>query len=298
MTKNNKPMQALLKAGDRVALIAPSSGQKPDEKHYIQEAMQWLESQGLSVKYSVAGNTDYLYLAASDTARLAAIENAFNDDEIVAVFCTRGGYGLSRIVDKINIREDITPKIVIGYSDVTALHLQLINHPKITCIHGPVLASKQLSCCHNLAPFLFSERLHNHSFSLDDIHLTDLNAKSKTLDYRSLLQDNTVKFTGGNLCLVACSLGSKHEIETAGKVLLLEEIGEPPYRVDRMLQQLKNAGKFDKVTAIIFGEMVACDSQQISLKEVLEDIFADADFPVAIGLPFGHGDHNDSWVYQ
>jgi muramoyltetrapeptide carboxypeptidase len=225
-----------------------------------------------------------LYLASDDDQRAEQLMEALSSPEYAAVWIARGGYGLTRILDRLD-PERILPKPVIGFSDVTALFAALGPHGHGPLVHGPVLHSLPIT----------------EPGSVE--HLLDLLGGR---DVEPLVGETWVEGTaegplvGGNLALLAALCGTPWQLDARGCVLVLEEIGEAPYRVDRMLQQLASAGVLEGVVGVALGEFVDCRvpaGATWTLREVLLDHLGRLDVPVVGELPIGHGARNRAFVW-
>lgn len=270
-----------LKAGDTVGLVAPSRLITEAE---MAAAFKLFSQWGLRVKSGTFLFHRHGYFAGTDDERLSDLRAMFDDPQIKAVFCARGGYGLSRIVDRINLSGlRANPKWVIGFSDITALHLKLHRLP-VESIHGvmpiqygnPNLGTSLTS----LRQLLFEGHI-NYTFPAHALNRTG-QAKGQLI--------------GGNLSLMVDSLGTDTGIDTAGKVLFLEEIDEYYYKVDRMINQLKRAGKLKDLNGLIIGRFTGLKDTKInfgfSLGEIVRHHLGASNIPVAFGLPIGHEDDN------
>ena len=269
-----------LERGDKVGLLAPGSHQSRGQEHLVAKAISILESWGLQVKLQPGWHHRHFYLAGNDQHRARQFQDFYTDCQLKALFITRGGYGASRILRYLNSSAIADHrKIVVGSSDASSLLLYLQKVCQMVVFHGPNLATCQ---------FLESSGRQETQQSLHD---TLFSTK-----YFPLLPVQTLRpgsatgpLTGGCLSLVVASLGTFYEIETRDKILFLEDTAETPYRVDRMLTHLKNAGKLDYLQGLVFGEMPGCEGSASILWEILTDYFQDALFPVACKLPSGHG---------
>ncbi len=272
-----------LKAGDSVGLIAPSSHQTKDKQHLIKEAVTVLENWELEVHVQPSYENRHFYLAGTDQYRQRQFEQFYTNPQIKALFMTRGGYGASRWLSFLN-RDVIAKhqKIVVGLSDVTSLLLYLQKVSKMVVYHGPNLAGIQ---------FLESSEKERTRQSLQEYLFQADHYPTHSVE---TLQAGTATgiLTGGCLSLVVASLGTFYEIETDKKILFLEDVQEEPYRIDRMLTHLRNAGKLERLKGLVFGEMVGCHGKEGILWEMLADFFQNDPFPVAFGLPSGHGTYS------
>ena len=227
------------------------------------------------------------FLAGADKDRAAALQEMFLHKEVKGILCARGGYGAGRLLPYLDL--DLIrryPKVFLGSSDVTVLHLALTQHAGLITFHGPMVEPA------------FSRQLR--PLTLRSFQALLVNGKSfgATIPGRFLSQRNTMvgELTGGNLSLVTSLLGTPFAIETQGKVLFLEEVNEEPYRIDRMLTQLRLAGKTEGVKGIVFGQMVACTPRKgapsFPVMDVLARFAQEIDVPCFATFPSGHGTEN------
>lgn len=279
-----------LKEGDYVAIIAPGTNvSDPDD---IKKALEITEYFGL--KPLIANNLTYVagrkVIPISD--RVNDLHDAFANKEVKAVFSIRGGYGCSQLLDKLDYRliKD-NPKIFIGYSDITALHLAISKITGLITFHGPVLLSKFTDfTAQNFRNMLFDTQ------SLELNNPQELSGIRDKFPCRTIVEGKAIgQLTGGNLSLISSLMGTKYEIDAKDKILFIEDVGEPPYRIDRMLTQLRLAGKFDQAKGIIFGKCEDCEGSlstwNFTLGEVLDNLLGDLKIPVQYGLMFGHTDN-------
>lgn len=283
-----------LRPGDTVGVIAPSTFVSDPDK--IALAQRTLEYFGLKAKFGRGLGKRPLYLGNSVEERVEDLHAMFRDPDVRAVFAVRGGYGASQLLDRIDysiIRQN--PKIFVGYSDITALHLAIQKHAGVITFHGPVLLSEFTSytqSCWKKALF--------ETTPLGP--LTNPKESNKLRPHHIL---RTVRpgqargrLIGGNLSLVAATMGTPYEIETAGRILFIEDVDEQPYSIDRMLTQLRLAGKLQQAAGIIFGECNDCRPRDykpsfdlaFSLGEVVDGILGKTKVPVLAGLTIGHTD--------
>lgn len=222
-------------------------------------------------------------LAGSDTNRLIDLQLALDDVKSTAIWMARGGYGTTRIIDEIRWSKFLKkPRWLIGFSDITALHIHLSNN-NIPSIHGPMV-SEASDPTQKIAVDLIASILNN-----------DLPSYSLYSDKNNKMGKATGKITGGNLTLICSSLGTKSEIITDNKILFIEEINEAAYRIDRMLVQLKRAGKLKKLKGLIVGQIInVTDEKEFgkSATEIITDIVKEYSFPVCFQFPSGHDSPN------
>ena len=244
-----------------------------------------LESLGLRV---VAGEfvlARQAYLAGSDAERGADLQRMLDDPTIRAVFCARGGYGAQRIIptlDLATVRRQ--PKPVVGYSDATALIAALVR-AGVVGIHGPMVA---VDLARGLSPRSLA---HLERVLSDPSYLWEVEVPLSIRPGRA-----TGRLLGGTLSVLATMLGTPYAPDLDGAVLFLEDVHEWPYRLDRLLTQLRQSGKLDRIAGVVFGTMAACRTLDgVGAVEVIRDAFAGAPYPVGFGLPAGH-DPADSGV--
>jgi muramoyltetrapeptide carboxypeptidase len=273
---------AALRPGDAVALVAPSG---PVREEQLASAIALLTGWGLTVVPSPDLYARRGFLAGTDEVRLAALNGALADPEVRGVVCARGGYGVQRIVDAVDtgaVCRD--PKLIVGFSDITALHLALWRRARLATLHGPV--ATQLTEDFHPA----SVAALRSAIGTDRAVTVTADPESETGALRVPGEAATGTLLGGNLCLIAASIGTPDEPDLRGAVLLLEEVDEPPYKVDRMLVQLRRSGVLDGVTGIAIGQFTRCaDDWPMSIVDVLSDCLGDLGVPVLGGLPIGHG---------
>lgn len=280
-----------LKKGSVVAITAPASGINSGE---IQEGIDVLKANGCEVVVGKAIYKNYGYLSAPDQERAAELMEFFERSDINCILCARGGYGVMRILPMLDFSAiKKNPKIIIGYSDITALLIAIYNQTKIATFHGPVASSTFDSfTLDNFIKTLFvpkSINEQNPNVTLPQITFSD--SKLVTLS-EGIARGHLV---GGNLSMIVSTLGTPYEIETKGAILFLEEVSEEPYKIDRMLTQLWLAGKLKHCAGIALGHFKNCEATSKSgldisftLQQVLEARIQSLGIPAVYGLPFGH----------
>jgi muramoyltetrapeptide carboxypeptidase len=294
-----------LAAGDTIMFIAPA---KYLDKPRNQLAKKRLEQRGFKVRFPKTLFRKQGYLAGSDQERAAEITAAFNDPEVDAIFPGTGGYGTTRIVDDLDydaIRRH--PKIFIGFSDITALHIAINQKTGLVTFHSPN-PEWGLGNPDDLQPWaakwfwralLAKEYGKQPGYEIFTKPTKQQIAKGKSL-YADMPPAVTLvpgtargRLIGGNLSVVHALMGTPFEIQTDGKLLFLEDVGEDPYRVDRMLSTLKLAGKFDHVVGVILGCFTRREDEEPwsddwSMNDVLADYFDNLGVPVLEQFPVGH----------
>jgi muramoyltetrapeptide carboxypeptidase len=280
-----------LRPGDTIMFVAPAG---PLDQERMERAQKRLQALGFQVRVPDDLYRKRGYLAGSDEMRAAELMAAFSDPEVKGVFPGTGGYGVSRMLDHLDY--DVikaNPKIVIGFSDITALHLALAAKTNLITFHSPV-PMWGLGSPDNLSEF--SARYFWRSLRADQ------NLDEQGFAYEAPAPSSPlVQFRpgeaqgpliGGNLSLIVALMGTPYEIDTKGAVLFVEDVGEAPYRIDRYLSQLQLAGKLDDPAAVLLGQFTKCGAEKgkssLTLDEVFEDYFGNAPYPVIKNFPVGH----------
>jgi len=291
MTPANKTRLKLpkaLKPGSQVGLIGPSGSTK--DTAAVGDGQRSLEAAGYRVTVGQSCLADrYGYLAAPDELRLSDLHRFFADPAIEGIVCFKGGYGTPRILDAIDYAlVAANPKIFVGYSDITGLHLAFARRVGFPTFHGPMA----MSLSGSLDDF---SRRHWQKLlqSREPLGVLEL-PKTAGLDPIGCLHGGRAvgRLTGGNLSLVAALCGTPYALDPEGALIVLEDIGEEPYRIDRMLTQLRLAGVFDQCAGIILGGWTDCAPEDPERSLTLEQVFADClgpcAKPVSYGWPLGH----------
>ena len=282
---------AALKIGDTIRLVAPSS--PPNDRSSLETAISALETLGYNVKYSdtIFGRTGYL--AGTDEERARDFQEAFTDEEANAVLCVRGGYGATRILDLIDWELIEQPKIFMGFSDITALSCVLWKTCEMPSFSGPVLMS-------DLADGSPDDVSWGHALSLltGEKKNGQLICEPFNLSYPIALTggESYGRLMGGNLSLICSLLGTPWFPNFSRSILFLEDVGEGPYRIDRYLTQLKNAGVLEEVAGIVLGDFRYSDANRKNdrqqglqtMEQVFEDRLGGLGVPVLMNVPFGH----------
>jgi muramoyltetrapeptide carboxypeptidase len=278
-----------LKAGDTVGLVSPASATfLTEELAIVEETMAAL---GLKVKLGQHILDRYGYLAGKDADRAGDLNAMFADDAVAAILCVRGGWGCNRLLPLLDYKAIAAhPKILLGYSDITALLVAIYARTGLITFHGPVGAS-------NWNPF-----------SLDFVRRILFQAEAVVMDNpvdrgnslvvsKDRIQTITPgsasgRLVGGNLTVLAAMLGSEYLPDWSGTILFLEDTNEHIYRIDRLLTQLKLAGVLDKISGFVFGKCTKCDPGDgygsLTLEEVLNDHIRPLKIPAYSGAMIGH----------
>jgi len=274
----------VLKKGDTIGIIAPASYSSYEK---VLEAKKNIGNMGYKVVLGECTQKQWYSYAGEDEERAREINNFFSDKAIDAILCMRGGYGCNRLIELIDF-EIIknNPKIFVGYSDITTLHMAINEKTGLITFHGPMAVSN-FTGNYNIDTYNnFIEILSN---PLDQ---RVINNFSKELEVISEGKAKG-KLVGGNLATLVATLGTKYDLDYREKILFLEEIGEKTYKVDRFLNQLKKHGVFEKIEGIVLGDFKNCppDSEKdMSLIEVFQDYFRDLKKPVIYNLESGHSE--------
>ena len=274
-----------LKFGNTIGLIAPSGAMRTEGA--IERAVTETERMGFKVKLGESAGKKYGYLSGTDDVRARDINAMFADNEVDAIFCIRGGYGAMRILDKLDY--DLIakhPKIFVGFSDITALHIALLNRCGLATFHAPMPVGW------SNGPL---DEFSRESMYKALMHAEPVGELINPPEYpKQTVNPGQAEglLVGGNLMLMASSLGTPWEIDTKGRIVFIEEVGERTYCVDRMLTQLRLAGKFDDCAGVVFGDFADCPIEYpeygLSLEEIIRDVAAPCGKPIFTGLRCGH----------
>jgi len=270
-----------LRPGDVVRLVSPSGPIRADR---LVRGIELLTGWGFTVEVGANAHARNGLFAGTDAERLADLDDGLRDPRVRAVICTRGGYGAQRIVDGIDmdaVRAD--PKIVAGFSDITAVQLALWRGARLATVHSPAMAWSDQRC-----PQASADSLRAVLTGTGPV-VVKADPGEDTAPIRvGHRAEGTL--LGGNLCLLASSVGTPDLPDLRGAVLLLEEVFEPPYKVDRMLTQLRRSGALDGLAGIALGQFTDCaDDNGVTVVDVLAERLGDLNLPILGGLPIGHG---------
>ncbi|MFI7574060.1 LD-carboxypeptidase [Micromonospora sp. NPDC049497] len=270
-----------LRPGDTVMLVSPSGPTNPER---VARGVELLTGWGLRPVPAPHAYARQGYLAGADELRAADLNAAFADPDVRGVICTRGGYGAQRVVDAIDmaaVRRN--PKVVAGFSDITALQFALWRGARLATVHGPGAAWRD-----ERTPLDSAESLHRVLTVAEPVTVPAMDGQETSAVRVPGRAEG--RLLGGNLCLVVASLGTPDMPDLTGAVLLVEDVQEPPYKVDRMLTQLRRAGVLDGVAGVAVGQFTGCaDGWAVDVADVLTDRLGDLGVPVLGGLPIGHG---------
>ncbi|MEP6466753.1 MAG: LD-carboxypeptidase [Parafilimonas sp.] len=272
-----------LKKGDTIGMICPS-GFMPLQK--AKKCIETLQQWGFKVEVGKTVGNQNNYFSGTDKERLNDLQTMLDDENIKAIYCGRGGYGLSRIIDEINFEKFVQqPKWIIGYSDITLLHAHVFSNFNIASLHAPMAAA--------FNDIEESEIYIQSIFNSLTGKQQDYQIASHFLNRDGVCEGELV---GGNLSLLAHIIGSKSDINTKNKILFIEDIGEYKYNIDRLLMQLKRADKIHALAGLIIGNFAEIKDTIIPFGQAIEDIIVDKvkayKFPVCFDFPVGHAKEN------
>ncbi len=274
-----------LQEGDKIGLITPGSPVPPEK---IEQSIITCQKLGLQPVLGKNIHESTGYLAGTDEQRLGDLHSMFSNPDIKGIWCIRGGYGCTRLLPAIDydlIRQN--PKILIGYSDITALHLAIGKICRLVTYHGPVSSSKPTSYTIDM----LKKTVLNEDASALSIHSTP-----EAADQIKVIRPGSVNgtVTGGNLSLLSAMAGTRWSPDFSGRIVCIEDIGEKPYRIDRMLVQLFQSTDLSKAAGIILGQFTDCEAKpnekSFTLEQTLRYQFRDFNGPVLYGFSFGHID--------
>ncbi len=276
----------MIKPGGTIAIVAPAG--PVDQRDDFMKGVAAFERMGFRVRYSEAIFDSTGYLAGPDEKRVEELMHAFEDPDVQAIVPLRGGYGCARLVPQIDQkRMRGHGKIFMGFSDLTTLHLYFRRRFGWVTFHGPMAISPALA---NISP---EQENHLLRLWMDPAYLPSFSFPELEAWNSGCAEGELV---GGCLSLVVASIGTPYELVTEGKILFLEDLGEPPYRIDRMITQLKLAGKLDRVAGILLGQFKDCDpgSSGVTADDALKNLLGGLEIPVLANFPAGHG--SDNWI--
>ncbi len=271
--------------GDLIRVVAPSS---PFREDALRAGIAVLESWG----YRVAHRDDLFdrrdYFAGTPARRAAELHEAFEDPDCAAILPVRGGYGLTSVLPLLDAELIAAhPTALVGCSDLTVLLNWLVDRAGMTAVHGPMVAGlgrgEDPEGAARMKAILEGAKPAPLSSLFDD-----------AMQWCVAPGTARGEAVGGSLSLVAAGCGTPWQLETRGRVLFLEDVGERPYRIDRLLVQLQQAGLFDEAAAVVLGDFVGCDepNSELGWRDAAVRVFRRLAVPVVAGIPFGHGSPN------
>ena len=279
-----------LQSGDKIALVAPGSYISDAE---LQDSIKNLNDLGFETMYSDKILLQSGYFAGTDEDRAKDLMEKFSDKSVKGIVCARGGYGCSRILPLLDYSVIRTnPKALVGYSDITALLYGIYQKAGLISFHGPVGTSTFNDYSLNNFKKVLMNPDNSSTFS-NSISGDDENIYGVTTIVKGKRKGRLV---GGNLSIMVSLIGTEFDLDYSNKIVFIEEVGEEPYRIDRMLTQMIQAGKFKNSAGIMMGIFRKCEvkeesaltSKSFTLMEVLKDRFSSLKIPVVYGMSFGH----------
>jgi muramoyltetrapeptide carboxypeptidase len=269
--------------GDKIGIIAPARCINFDEVH---PSIRLFQKWGLEVVLGTNIFRKCNQFSGRDDLRLADLQQMLDDDSIRAIICARGGYGTVRLIDHIDFTAFTrNPKWIIGYSDITVLHAHIQKHFSIETLHAtmPVNITSDTEINDSV------ETLKNALFGKSISYKYKRHSLSRPGEAEAVL-------TGGNLSILYSLMGSVSEIETAGKILFLEDVDEYLYHIDRMMMALKRSGKLNRIKGLIVGGMDRMNDNKVpfgkTANEIIEDVTREYKYPICFDFPAGHGETN------
>lgn len=272
-----------LAAGDRVAVVAPSGPLLDDEA--LRAGLAVLEAWDLDAVLMPNLHAQTGHLAGTDAERAADLNSAVRDPSIRALWAARGGYGAGRVLDLVDwqaLRED--PKLLLGFSDVTALLIAGWERASLVSLHAPSISSLR-----RVSGTAAERQLRHLASSTEPLGAVSWSDHAPATLVEGVGEG---RLLGGNLALLCSLVGTVDEPDTRGTILFLEEVGEWPYRIDRMLIQLLRAGLLDEIEGLVVGRPIGCDAPagrpSATAAEVIVDVLGDLGIPTLIDAPIGH----------
>lgn len=273
-----------LKKGDTIGIIAPASCTTYEK---VLEAKKNIEDMGYQVILGECTKKQWYSYAGTDEERAEEINSFFADKNIDAIICMRGGYGSNRLIELLDFEViKRNPKIFVGYSDITTLHIALNEKANLITFHGPMAVSNFTGNYNRDTYENFIEILSN---SRDKQSIKNIIKELKVLNEGRAKG----KLVGGNLATLIATLGTEYDLDYNGKILFLEDVGEKTYKIDRFLNQLKKHGVFEKIEGLVLGDFKNCiqDSEKdMTLLEVFQNYFKELKKPVIYNFESGHSE--------
>jgi len=267
---------APLRQGELIGVVAPAAA--VDERR-VAEGGRILEQAGFRVRMGASVLDKAGYLAGTDSARLADLYTMLRDPDVRAIIAARGGYGSGRLLPLLDWKVVAAhPKIFVGHSDLTFLLNHFVERGGFVTFHGPMVAA-----------FAGDDEATANLVSMISGDRSRWQVAARHVVQPGMAEGQLV---GGNLASLVAMLGTPYTVNTRGRILFLEDVNEKPFRIDRMLTQLRQAGALDDVAGVIFSDMVGCtagEGERVSVLDVVREAFHDAPYPVAFGLSSGHG---------
>ncbi len=282
---------APLASGDTIGVIAPASACEPER---LKSGVEFLKSQGFKVKVVLNpakyyGRYDHLFSSDAPEKRAKALHELFKDDSVRAIITARGAYGSAEILPLLDLKKiQKTPKILVGFSDITALLSGISSQAEMVCIHGPMVSGAFANAAKDKQAMTSAQML----LAMLSGEVDNPFSETKLIELKSgkAAQGHII---GGSLSVLSSLIGTPWEPNFSGAILFLEETGEKPFRIHRQLLSLELAGKLKDLKGVVLGQFVKCEhTQGPDVNAVVKSIFANYKYPVYAGLPAGHGELN------
>ena len=297
ISTNKKLLPKRLSEGDTIGITSPAGAIFHSEPYEI--ARENLEAMGLKVRFGEFAKSRYGHLAGTDEERASELNQMFGDPAIDAIISLRGGSGAARIIDKLDyelIRKN--PKIFIGYSDITALHLAIYEKTGLVTFHGPMASSSWNTFNYDIFRQLLFEGKKIEYTNPENLNFLEVQTNNRI---RTINNGNAQgELLGGNLSVLTSIMGTPYfPTDWSNKILYLEDIGEKIYAVDRMMSQLKLGGILDKISGFVFGKCTGCDPGgsgygSLTMEEVVDHYIKPLKIPAFSGAMIGHIDDNST----
>lgn len=273
-----------LQPGDTIGIVCPA-GYMALER--AQTCIDTLQQWGYVVKMgSTLGSGSDTYFSGTDEARLQDLQMMLDDDSVKAILCGRGGYGVSRIIDRIDFKRfRKTPKWIIGFSDITVLHAHIYSRYKVATLHAPMAAA-------------FNDGGAENEFVLSLKHALEGRKARYVVEPHGMNRRGEAvgDLVGGNLALLAHLTGTDSDLKTKGRILFVEDVGEYLYSIDRMFYQLKRSGKLEKLAGLIIGGFTDTKDTDRpfgkTVIELIQEVVQEYDYPVCFDFPVSHAKEN------
>ena len=271
-----------LDRGDTIGLVCPA-GYMAFER--AERCIQILQSWGFNVRVGkTLGGNSANYFSGTDEERLADFQQLLDDENVKAILCARGGYGISRIIEQIRFKKFRKhPKWIVGFSDVTVLHAHINSNYNISTLHAPMAGA-------------FNEGENEYVESVRFALTGRKGSYEANTHPFNRAGEESGELVGGNLALLAHIVGTSSDIKTKNRILFIEDVGEYLYNIDRMLNQLKRNGKFNKLAGLIIGGFTDNKDTERpfgkTAEEIIRDIFSEYDYPISFGFPVSHEREN------
>ncbi|HGY57267.1 MAG TPA: LD-carboxypeptidase [Caldithrix abyssi] len=272
-----------------IGIFAPAY--QPNQEK-LARGISYLKAKGFTVVEGASLRASYGYFAGNDDLRLDDLHRLFADPQIDAIICARGGWGTLRLLDRIDydlIQKN--PKLFVGYSDITTLQLAFWTKAALPSLSGPMAAVEMGG---GILPFT-EQHFWDFIFNEEETYTIPLEPEEIAVWQTGQAEGPLL---GGCLSLVSHQLGTPYSPDYNGAILFLEDVGEAPYKIDRYLAHLKQAGIFKQINGLILGNFIDCEEENgdasFTCEEVIRDYFAGADYPVIYNFPYGHGERKAS----